>query len=406
MDGQRTEPVTRRNLCLMMSTLYASQGCWWPALSMHLRSLGIDPRSAGWIFSSLALASFFAPMVHGRLADRKIAAEKILAACYFLGALLLLGVTQYHGTNAVGLFVFFMAYWLLVAPCFGLINAISMRHLAQPREEFSGVRLWGTIGWMCGSYAVAAVLLMTGPTTSESGMPAIFYVGAVLAVLTGLQALRLTPSPPMESSGAGFIHALRSDLLKQKDFVVYLSIGFGVCLTTPFVFQLIPALLEHNGLSRPQVLAAMTLGQIPEVFALWTLPWIIRRIGFPGALFLGLLSWVIRYGVIALGLPLIWIILSMPMQGLAIGFFTVGGQVFVDEKAPRESRASIQALQVMITSGLGSFLGSLLAGECQMIWSNRPEIVFLVPCLIDVALCFVLLLLFHPTIGQSTIKET
>jgi len=100
------------------------------------------------------------------------------------------------------------------------------------------------------------------------------------------------------------------------------------------------------------------------------------------------------------------LILSMPMQGLAIGFFTVGGQVFVDEKAPRESRASIQALQVMITSGLGSFLGSLLAGECQMIWSNRPEIVFLVPCLIDVALCFVLLILFHPTIGQSTIKET
>ena len=90
------------------------------------------------------------------------------------------------------------------------------------------------------------------------------------------------------------------------------------------------------------------------------------------------------------------------MQGLAIGFFTVGGQVFVDEKSPRESRASIQALQVMVTSGLGSFLGSLLAGECQMLWPNQPEFVFLVPCLIDLVLCFVLLIMFQPTVRADS----
>ena len=368
---------------------------------MHLKSMGIDPRSTGWIFSSLALSTIFAPLVHGRLADKKIAAEKILAFSYTVGAIMLIGITQYHGKSAVFLFIFFMGYWLLVAPGFSLSNTISLRHLAQPREEFGGVRLWGTVGWMVGSYAVAGLFLVSGPRPSGTGIPLIFYVSGFLSLLTAFQALRLTPSPPMEQSGVGFVHALRSDLLKQKDFVVYLCLGFGVCLTTPFVFQLIPSMLEHEGLSRPQVMTAMTLGQIPEIFALWTLPWIVRRIGFRGALFLGLFSWVIRYGVIAAGAPLIWIILSMPMQGLAIGFFTVGGQVFVDEKSPRESRASIQALQVMVTSGLGSFLGSLLAGECQMLWPNQPEFVFLVPCLIDLVLCFVLLIMFQPTSGAD-----
>ena len=276
-----------------------------------------------------------------------------------------------------------------------------MRHLAQPREEFGSIRLWGSIGWMVGSYLVAALLMLAASGHASRGIPQIFYVSGFLAILTAGQALRLTPSPPMESKKGNFLNALRSDLLKQKDFVLYLAIGFGVSLTTPFVFQLIPALLEKQGLTRPQVLTAMTLGQIPEIFALWLLPWIIRRFGFRGALFLGVLSWTVRYGVIAIGAPTLWIILSMPMQGLAIGFFTVGGQVFMDEKAPRESRASIQAMQIMITSGLGAFLGSLLAGECQMIWPNRPEFVFLVPSLIDATLCLVLLVWFHPNSARS-----
>lgn len=380
-----------------MTILYAAQGCWWPALSMHLRSLQISPRGAGWIFSTLALSCFLAPLVHGRLADRRIPAERILAFCYFVGGCLLLGIASYQGQNTVGLFLYFLVYWMLVAPGFSISNTISMRHLAQPREEFGGIRLWGSIGWMVGSYLVALLLVLATTGQNGRGIPQIFYVSGFLAILTSVQALRLTPSPPMESQKGSFLRSIRSDLLKQKDFVLYLVIGFGVSLTTPFVFQLIPALLEKQGLTRPQVLTAMTLGQIPEIFALWLLPWIIRRFGFRGALFLGVLSWTVRYGVIAIGAPTLWIILSMPMQGLAIGFFTVGGQVFMDEKAPRESRASIQAMQIMMTSGLGAFMGSLLAGECQMLWPHRPEFVFLVPTLIDAMIGLVLIIWFHPT---------
>ncbi|MFM1803003.1 MAG: hypothetical protein RJA81_2355 [Planctomycetota bacterium] len=383
-----------------MATLYASQGSWWPGLSMHLTSLGISSRAIGWIFSTLALSSILSPLVHGRLADRKIPAERILGISYALGAMILLLVSGYRGQNAVGLFLVFLVYWLLIAPGYGMANAISMRHLASPRQEFGKVRLWGTIGWMAGSYIVAlAMFLGVG---SGIGIPELFYVAMFLGVLTSFQAMSLPQSPPMESVKGAFLKALRSDLLKQRDFVIYLILGFGVSTTTPFVFQLIPSMLEKSGLTRPQVMLAMTLGQIPEILALWVLPVVIRRIGYRGALFLGIMSWVIRYGVIAAGGSLVWIILSMPLQGLAIGFFLVGGQVYMDEKSPRESRASVQALQVMVSSGLGSFLGSIVAGECQTLWRDQPEFVFLVPCIVDVFLGFVLLIWFHPVSPKST----
>jgi MFS family permease len=384
-----------------MASLYASQGCWWPGLSMHLTSLGISSRSIGWIFSTLALSSILSPLIHGRLADRRWPAERILAFSFFMGAGLLLLISGYQGNNTLGLFCFFLVYWMLIAPGYGMVNAISMRHLASPREEFGRVRIWGTIGWMAGSYIVAGFLLMR--SHSGKGLPEIFYVAVVLSILTAVQSLRLIPSPPMENTKGRFLKALRSDLLTQKDFVVYLILGFGVSTTTPFVFQLIPSMLERAGLSRPQVMGAMTLGQIPEILALWILPLTIRRIGYRGALFLGIISWVLRYGFIAAGAPVLWIILSMPLQGLAIGFFLVGGQVFVDEKAPRESRASLQALQIMICSGMGSFVGSLVAGECQTLWPDQPHFVFLVPCIVDVLLCFVLLIWFHPASIQKNI---
>jgi MFS family permease len=361
---------------------------------MHLRSLGISPRAAGWIFSTLALSSIFSPMIHGRLADRRIPAERLLAITFTAGSALLFLVADYEGRNTTFLFVFFMLYWLLIAPGYGMINAISMRHLANPREEFGGIRLWGTVGWMLGSYLVAFSMVMSN--TDGLGLPQIFYVGSFLSLMTVLATFRVEPSPPMESKKSSFLDALKTDLLRQKDFVVYLAIGFGVCCTTPFVFQLIPAMLEKEGLSRPQVMSLMTLGQIPEILSLWLLPWVIRRVGFRGALFLGIFSWVIRYGVIGLGASLTWTILSMPLQGMAIGFFLVGGQVFVDEKAPRESRASLQSLQMVVCSGMGSFVGSILAGECQTLWPSNPANVFLVPCIIDVILCMILLIAFHP----------
>jgi len=387
----------RRSLCLLMAMLYGSQGAWYPALSLHLKSLGVSPRATGWIFATLPMAAIAAPLILGRLADRRVAAERLLSFTYLAGATVLLSVSAYPGQDAAVLTSFFLVYWLFVAPGYSISNTIAMRHLEDPRTEFAGIRLWGSVGWMTGSYFVAAFLFLRSPAAGSGGIPQIFYVGASLTVLTALLSSRLPQSRPMESRKVGFLKVLKTGLLQDRDFLTYLLVGVGVGLTTPFVFQLIPAMLESRGLSRPWVLSAMTLAQIPEVLALIVLPTLIKRMGFRGALILGVLCWVMRYGVIAAGASLFWIVATIPLQGLAIGFFTIGGQVYVDEKAPRESRASVQALQVMCTSGVGSFLGSLLAGESQALWPDRPDFVFLVPCLIDLGLALVLLLGFHPS---------
>ncbi|HMF36357.1 MAG TPA: MFS transporter, partial [Isosphaeraceae bacterium] len=46
------------------------------------------------------------------------------------------------------LFLLFLAFWMIIAPSYGLCNSLAMRHLDDPGRQFGGVRLWGTIGWM------------------------------------------------------------------------------------------------------------------------------------------------------------------------------------------------------------------------------------------------------------------
>ena len=75
----------RSRLSVMMALAYGVQGAWWPVLAVHLGQAGISPRGRGWIFATLALAALLTPTLAGRIADRLIPAQRLLATIYALG---------------------------------------------------------------------------------------------------------------------------------------------------------------------------------------------------------------------------------------------------------------------------------------------------------------------------------
>jgi hypothetical protein len=166
----------------------------------------------------------------------------------------------------------------------------------------------------------------------------------------------------------------------------FLAIALGVHLTSPFVFQVMPTYFEARGLPRAWITSVLTLGQWPEIGMLALLPWLFRRIGAQGTLALGIGAWALRYGSLALDPPLWVAIVGVPLHGVGIACFNIAGQVFIDSQAPRERRASVQALYMVATAGLGSLGGSLLAGDLIGRCAGDYATVFLIPCVIDTAL--------------------
>ena len=78
-----------------------------------------------------------------------------------------------------------------------------------------------------------------------------------------------------------------------------------------------------------------------------------------------MIAWVLRFGLFAFGNPSggLWmIILSCVVYGMAFDFFNISGSLFVETTTDPKNRSSAQGLFMMMTNGVGAFLGSKISG--------------------------------------------
>lgn len=381
---------TRVRLSAMMGLAYAVQGAWWPLLAVHLDDLGVPERQRGWIFATLALSALIAPAIAGRIADRSVSAQKLLTIIYALGTGFLLTLASGTFRTVAGLFPLFLAYWLVLIPYLNLTNAVAMRNLTQPREQFGAVRLWGTVGWMSAGWLVSATMTFGG-----FGPRAAFAVGAALSATMTLVTLTLPKTPPLATAARGLPLREAAELLRRPGVAVLLASGFLVSLTTPFVYQAVPLYLRSIGLPRSQITIALSLGQIPEILALGFLPAILHRLGHKRTLALGVAAWAAYHGLFAARPGLVIALATIPLNGLAIALFHVVAPMDVDAQAPPDRRAGVQGLWVMITSGLGSLIGGLMAGEVMQRAAGNWRVIFAVPATIALATMALILVAFR-----------
>ena len=380
----------------MMALVHAVQGAFWPVLSIHLVDLGISERGRGWIFATMAMASFAMPLGAGQLVDRLMPTQKFLSLSFGAGtgllALMASGVSAHPGW----LFALFLAYWLILAPSYSLSNSLAFRNLPRPDRDFGKIRLWGTIGWMAIGWVVSGVMASWGPRVGRGASEA-FWIAAGLSAATALYCRTLPDTPPLATGGRRGSSLLDVfELVRSPGMLVYLVISFGLSLTTPFVYQVMPNYLRSIGMERAWVSTAMSLGQLPEIAMLVGLPWLIRRLGYRATLALGIAAYALRFGTLAFDPPLWLATAGIPLHGVGVACFTVVGQMFVDGRASSDRRASAQSVNTMVTGGLGALLGSLLAGEVVGMFPGRFGPVFLVPCAINAGLVLLLFWKFRP----------
>ena len=82
-------------------------------------------------------------------------------------------------------------------------------------------------------------------------------------------------------------------------------------------------------------------------------------------LLIGMLAWVVRYGLFAAGAPdsVRWmVLLGVILHGVCYDFFFVTGYMYTDRVAPPEVRNQAQSLVVFFTLGIGMFFGFGMAG--------------------------------------------
>jgi nucleoside transporter len=420
----------RFRLSVMMFLQLAVWGAWFSVGFSYLNEdLKFGPDMAGQLFGFLWLACIVAPFVGGQVADRWFPTQYFLAISHLVGGVLLLVMA--YTSDLTTMLVLMAFYTLLYAPTLALVNSLAFHHLKDPDREFGGIRVFGTLGWIAAGVALTMWRHLSDPAflqelggfgltgewfdrlwqlwwaPSAAGVRGdLFLLAGGCSLLYGFFALGLPKTPPRKSAEnpLAFLGALK--LLKDPNFAVFLGIAFVVTTELQFYFLLTnDFFVKSLGMSPANVPMVMTVAQLAEIVAMWwLLPLAIKRIGLRWTLALGVIAWPLRYVIFAIGEPTWLVVASLAFHGFGYAFFFVASQIYVNNAAHSDIRASAQSLLTLVTLGVGMWIGTQVSvfvlkyftiGEGAAAVTNWTA-VFLVPCVLTAACAVAYLVFFKP----------
>ncbi len=350
----------RLQLSIMMFAQFFIWGAWYVTAPNYLGTIGFKAEDFGWTYSVGPIAGMISPFFVGMVADRFFPAQRVLAVMHLLGAAIMYGTTVMMqapspSANLINLALF--GYTLTFFPTLALTNTLAMKNMTSPEKEFPGIRVFGTIGW------IAAGLALSWVGWDKS--IAMFHLTAGAALVLGLYSFTLPDTPPVSQGKVSVRQILGLDaivLLRNRSYLIFVLSSLLICIPLAFYYQITSRIVEMSDLPIGQT---MSYGQMSEIFFMLVMPFFFIRLGVKWMLAVGMLAWVVRYVLFAMGAPagIRWmIILGIVLHGICYDFFFVTGQIYTDRVAPREIRAQAQGLLVLFTLGMGMAIGAKIAG--------------------------------------------
>lgn len=346
-------------------------GSWLISLGAYMFNvLGFKGWQVGSIYGTMGIAAMFTPAIFGIIADRWLSAQKVFGLAHIAGSVLLFMASTV--TDYSGLYLIMLLNSLVFMPTIGLNNTVSYIILENKGfnivKDFPPIRVWGTIGFICAMWLVDLL--------GWNKSPMQLYISAGSGLLLGLYAFTMPACPPVKSEEKkSLFSSLGLDafvLFRRKKMLIFfvfaMLLGAALQITntygSTFLDDFKNTYPDSFGVKHSNVL--ISISQISETLFILTIPFFLKRFGIKQVMIMSIFAWVLRFGLFALGDPgngLYLLILSMIIYGMAFDFFNISGSLFVEKEADIKIRASAQGLFMLMTNGIGAFLGNYISGR-------------------------------------------
>ena len=368
-------------MSIMMFLQFFVWGAWFTTLGLCLGTNGMADIIGG-AYSTAPIAAIFAPLFLGLIADRFFPSQIVMGVLLLLGGAFMCATPGLIAAGNGGLVSkLFLGHMLCYMPTLALGNNIVFANVSD-QNQFPKIRVWGTIGWIVAG-------LING-FLGWSASTNIFWLAGIASVLLGAFCFMLPNTPaPCKGQKADMRGLLMMDafsLLAKPAFLVFIICSTLICIPLAYYYAFASPFLQNMGFT--QAASSMSIGQMSEIIFMLLIPVFLRHLGVKMMIVIGMLAWIARYLLFAMGAPdqVVWMMfLGIALHGICYDFFFVTGFMYTDRIAHKEVKGQAQSMLVFFTQGIGMYFGYKVAGAkygavaepsgalTEAITASRPE---------------------------------
>lgn len=346
--------VPYRSLSFFYILYFAVLGCIAPYWGLYLQSRDFNPQEIGTLMAGFALVRILAPNLWAALAHRFRSPLHMVRAA----ALLMMLCFAFVGwvSSLSGVLLAMVAYGFFWAAILPQYEAITMQALANRVEEYSRIRVWGSVGFV-------AVVLLAGilfDFISVRWLPVLmFLLMAGITVNSWLLRSRKIMLQEKTDTSVSFLSvAFTRPVLSFLLMTVFLQISHGPYYTFFSIY------LESKSFTSSQIGLLWAVGVIAEVILFWQFRKIINIFSWSGWCMVSLALTAVRWLMIALLVDhWLWLFVAQTMHAFSFGAMHVIAMRYVQHFFPGRLQGQGQALYSSLGFGLGGAIGAWLSGQ-------------------------------------------
>ena len=343
--------------------------------NVYFREIGLTGTEIGLINTVAPLMGMVSGPLWGVLSDR-FRNPRLFLGIAVLGAtaaVLSISLT----TSLAGITLTLAAYWLFASAFVPLIDSITLSLLGGNQDRYGRQRVWGSLGYIAGSWLFGFIL-------QQSGLHALFYgcAAGMLLMLPGLAFLKAQPPPLQNAPRAGF-----AQFIRQPPWLLFALSLIVIGIVNNAMNNFLGIYIKELNGSEALIGSSAALAVLTELPVMYFSSYFLRRLGNRGMIALGFGFFAVRmllYGLIpAPG----WVLAIALAHGFTYAPFWVGSVSYASELAPENLKATTQGMLAFIVGLSGVISGPINGGLYDWLGSAR---LFLVNGVLAVAALVVL----------------
>ena len=330
---------------------FASLGALLPYWSLYLAGLGFTPAAIGQLMALMMMTKIVSPNVWGWIADHTGRRMRIVQLGSLAAAVTFAGV--FLGSQFWWLAVVMMTFSFFWNASLPQVEVTTLNHLGEQTHRYSGIRMWGSIGFI-------ATVAGLGPLLDRFGtslLPAV-----LMALFAGIWLSSLwVPERSMGPAPQG--HAPLREVLRHPQVVTLLAVCFLMQASHGPYYTFYSLYLQDYGYSRSLIGQLWALGVIAEIGVFVVMHRLVPLFGLRALLLASLALATLRWLFIGYFVDNVAILIfAQLLHAATFGVYHGAAIQLIHRYFRGRHQGRGQALYSSLSFGAGGAVGALYSG--------------------------------------------